>query len=92
MTQCRKVRKGQQLIYDPVAIDRFDPQVQIAPGTLVRVCRPYGCPPPNTMGHCHIEDQGSREFLGLVCTNSLCTKEEWDERRTAEREDPQGNE
>jgi hypothetical protein len=39
-------------------------------GTLVRVCTPYGCPPPNTMGHCFVETlQG--DFIGLVHTNSL---------------------
>ena len=41
-----------------------------ADGTRVRVVAPYGCPPPNTMGHCHIETLDGK-FIGLVSTASL---------------------
>ena len=37
---------------------------------LLEAAAPYGCPPPNIMGHCFVETlQG--EFIGLVQTTSL---------------------
>ncbi len=42
----------------------------ISDGTIVRVIRCHGCPPPNTMGHCHIATLEG-EFIGLVSTASL---------------------
>lgn len=41
------------------------------PGQLVRVVKLPGCPPPNTMGHAHIKDAQTGEFLGLCDTRSL---------------------
>jgi hypothetical protein len=35
--------------------------------------QPYGCPKPNTMGHCFVETLDGK-FIGLVSTASL-TKE-----------------
>ena len=39
-------------------------------GSLVRVCHPRGCPPPNTMGHAHVETLEGK-FIGLVACASL---------------------
>lgn len=65
-----RVRKGSVYTYQPVLIDRCDARTNLRPGSLVRVIHPHGCPPPNTMGHCHIEDMAGR-FVGLVCVGSL---------------------
>jgi hypothetical protein len=64
-----KVRTGASYIYEPVSWDRFDPKTTLKGGETVTVVHAYGCPPPNTMGHCHIDHNG--EFAGLVCTASL---------------------
>jgi hypothetical protein len=42
---------------------------------VVRVCTPYGCPPPNTMGHCFVETLEGK-FIGLVSTASLHKRED----------------
>jgi hypothetical protein len=39
-------------------------------GDVVRVVNLHGCPPANTMGHCHVETLAG-EFAGLVFCNSL---------------------
>ena len=75
----RKVRKGQCLFYYPNVLDMFDARTDLKSGEEVRVIHPKGCPPPNTMGHCHVERVTTGEFVGLVCTNSLHTKEEMEE-------------
>lgn len=71
MTTFKKVKAGTMYKYDPVMIDRVDPRLleTIKPGDVVEVVKLNGCPPPNTMGHCHIKKDG--KFIGLVCTNSL---------------------
>lgn len=79
----RRVRTNSNYYYDPVGWDRVDPPWGVThgtlePGDLVKVIRIYGCPPPNTMGHAHI-NKGT-EFAGLVHTNSLIPKKEWKER------------
>ena len=69
-----KVRKGQVCIFKAVGYDLFDRKENTpADGTVVRVCTPYGCPPPNAMGHCFVEDMNGN-FLGLVSTASLNKK------------------
>jgi hypothetical protein len=66
-----KVRKGTVYEFRAVGWDIFD-RNRNTPGNgmLVRVCHPRGCPPPNTMGHCHVETLDG-EFIGLVSTASL---------------------
>lgn len=70
-----KVRKGQILYYFPNGLDRFDGRTNLKEGDRVKVIVPHGCPPPNTMDHCHVGDPETGEFIGLVCTASLHTKE-----------------
>jgi hypothetical protein len=71
-----KVRKGQVLVFDAAGWDVvFRNSNTPANGTVVRVCTPYGCPPPNTMGHCFVETL-ERKFIGLVSTASLHKKED----------------
>jgi len=66
-----KVRKGAVYFFNAVGLDRFDRRANTPDdGTIVRVCTPYGCPPPNTMGHCFVETLEGK-FIGLVCTGSL---------------------
>lgn len=70
----RRVRCRQKYIYRPVLMDITDPPYGVTkgflqPGDIVTPVNLPGCPPPNTMGHCHIVKDKS--FMGLVCTNSL---------------------
>jgi len=66
-----KVRKGAVYLFEAAGFDCFDRRENTpANGTLVRVCTPHGCPPPNTMGHCFVETLAG-EFIGLVSTASL---------------------
>ena len=65
-----KVRKGQTYVYVPCSWDIIDPKTTLKEGDMCRVVHPHGCPPPNTMNHCHVETQ-SGEFLGLVSVFSL---------------------
>lgn len=67
----KRVVKGRTYTYQPAGWDIFDPRVKIAPGTRVRVVHPHGCPPPNTMGHAHVEDADTGRFVGLVSVASL---------------------
>jgi hypothetical protein len=64
-----KVRAGRKYIYDPVLLDLVDGRTALKKGDVVTVVKLHGCPPPNTMGHCHVDKDG--EFAGLVCCNSL---------------------
>ena len=66
-----KVRKGQVFVFQANGWDRFDRRSNTPEdGTVVRVCTPHGCPPPNAMGHCFVEDMAGK-FIGLVSTSSL---------------------
>lgn len=65
-----KVRTGRTYVYDPVPMDCFDARTTLRKGDMVKVIKLPGCPPPNTMNHCHIEDMDGN-FRGLVCCNSL---------------------
>ncbi len=69
----RKVRTGARYRFDPVPMDRFDPPFDVKAGETVVVVKLRGCPPPNTMGHCHVNVRrgGEWTFGGLVCCNSL---------------------
>ena len=65
-----KVRAGRTYLFHPVPMDRFDPKSTATHGQRVKVVKLPGCPPPNTMGHCHIATEQD-VFLGLVHCNSL---------------------
>jgi hypothetical protein len=65
-----KVKTGRWYTFQPVGMDLYDSCASVAPGSRVQVKRLPGCPPPNTIGHCHIVDAAGR-FAGLVLTNSL---------------------
>ena len=69
-----KVRKGQVLYYWPNGLDRMDARTDLKEFEQVKVIHPHGCPPPNTMGHCHVERMDGT-FAGLVHTNSLHTEQ-----------------
>lgn len=66
----KRVKTGKLYIYEPVGMDLWDSRALVEPGTKVMVIHAYGCPPPNTMGHCHIATLDDK-FAGLVLTNSL---------------------
>lgn len=66
----RKVKTKCWYTFQPVGMDLYDSRASVPPGSRVQVVRLHGCPPPNTMGHCHIVDAAGR-FAGLVLTNSL---------------------
>lgn len=67
----KRVRAGVTYRYQPVGMDVYRPASHAEPGQLVTVFNVFGAPRANTMGHCHIKDADTGEFLGLVLTNSL---------------------
>jgi hypothetical protein len=68
----QRVRVGQRFTWEPVMLDACDPRLAwLAKGTELRVINLRGCPPANTMGHCYVETVAEKEFVGLVCCNSL---------------------
>lgn len=70
-----KVRVGSVYVFKANGWDVFDRKSNTpADGTIVRVCKPYGCPPPNAMGHCFVETMEGK-FIGLVSTSSLSKQE-----------------
>ena len=80
----KKVRAGQTFYFVPVMIDATHPPYNVEPGDFVKVVNLPGCPKANTMGHAHVNvimkangvaTPGT--FGGLVCTNSLVTREEY---------------
>jgi len=64
------MRKGTVCRYEPALLDRIDGRTGLRSGDIVRVCQPYGCPKPGTMGHAHVETVDG-EFIGLVQCASL---------------------
>ena len=66
----KRVRTGSWYTYNPVMFDKLNPPFGVEPGDRVKVVRLPGCPPPNTMGMCHVADENGK-FAGMVCTNSL---------------------
>ena len=64
-----KVKANSYYKYNPVGLDRWDSRTNLESGDIVQVKKIPGCPPPNTMGHCHVYFDG--KFAGLVLTNSL---------------------
>jgi hypothetical protein len=66
-----RVRKGGIYEFEACGWDIFDRKENTpANGTIVRVCTPHGCPPPNAMNHCFVETLDGK-FIGLVSCNSL---------------------
>jgi len=66
----KRVRLGSRYRYEPCVLDKLHVCSDARPGDIVQVCKPYGCPPPNTMGQCHVQTPEGK-FLGLVSTASL---------------------
>jgi len=81
----KRVRVNSCYIYDPVAIDRINAKFTLDRGSKVKVINQHGCPPANTMGHCYIGDPNDGKFIGMVCTNSLCSITEWKQVQREER-------
>lgn len=80
----KRVRAGQHFYYVPVMLDALFPPHNVEVGDFVTVVNLPGCPKANTMGHCHVNLTMKAngvctpgEFGGLVCTNSLVTREEY---------------
>jgi hypothetical protein len=69
MATFTRVKVGKVYTFDPVMMDLCDPKTKLKKGDKVKVVNLRGCPPANTMGHCHVEFNG--EFAGLVHCNSL---------------------
>jgi hypothetical protein len=68
----KKVRLHVAYTFQPAGWDLFMPEHYSAtPGQRVRVVQLPSAPRPNTMGHAHIPDATTGEFLGLVSTASL---------------------
>lgn len=72
MATFTKVRANSEYYYNPVGMDKWDARTSLKVGDKVKVVNLRGCPPANTMGHCHVTLDGN--FAGLVLCNSL-TKE-----------------
>ena len=72
-----KVRANQVYYYHPNLLDRCDARTSLKSGNMVRVVNLPGCPKANTMGHCHVADPSTGQFIGLVHCNSLHTKAEY---------------
>jgi hypothetical protein len=72
-----KVRVQVIYTFHPVGYDLLMPEHYSArAGQSVRVIQLPGAPKANTMGHCHIADARTGEFLGMVSTASLTRKGE----------------
>ena len=59
-----KVKANSYYKYSPVGLDRWDARTNLMHGDIVQVKNIPGCPPANTMGHCHVYYNG--KFAGLV--------------------------
>lgn len=66
-----KVRVNSLYRFDPCIVDIAHPPYNVSKGDIVRVKNLFGCPPANTMNHCHVVNPFTGEFLGLVHTSSL---------------------
>ena len=66
-----KVRANSKYVYNAAGYDRVDPKATgLTNGDVVTVVKLIGCPPPNTMGHAHVNGPDGK-FAGLVDTLSL---------------------
>lgn len=72
-----RVRHGMKRFYRPVPLDQYDPpHGNPQPGDALTVVKLNGCPPPGTMGMCHVNFTETGKFAGLVCVNSLVKESE----------------
>lgn len=69
-----RVRAGQRFVYQPVGCDCWDARSTLRPGDVVQVVKLPGCPPPGTMGHCHVSHPDCP--IALVLVNSLLPVED----------------
>lgn len=69
-----KVRANAVYVYRPCVLDVTDARTSLTTGTRVRVKNLRGCPPCNTMAHCHVVHPETGVLIGLVCTASLARK------------------
>ena len=72
-----RVRVNSVYYYVPNLLDRCDARTELKSGDTVRVVNLHGCPTANTMGHCHVANPSTGQFIGLVHVNSLHTKAEY---------------
>ena len=72
-----RVRANSVYYYVPNLLDRCDARTELKSGDTVRVVNLHGCPKANTMGHCHVVNPSTGQFIGLVHVNSLHTKAEY---------------
>jgi hypothetical protein len=74
----KRVRVNAHYYYLPVLIDKVNGHAtDIAEGEELVVVNLPGCPKANTMGHCYVNHVSTGKFAGLVCTNSLVTRDEY---------------
>lgn len=71
-----KVRVKAKYVFNPCGWDICDPPYGVQAGILkagdiVQVTNLPGCPRAGTMGHCHVQNPETKQFLGLVQVNSL---------------------
>jgi hypothetical protein len=64
-----RVQANREYIFYPNMLDKIDGRTELVPGSIVKVVKLPGCPPPNAMQHAHVMYDG--KFAGLVHTNSL---------------------
>lgn len=66
-----KVRAGSTYRFVPNLMDQIHVCApSLRPGDIVKVTAMRGCPPPNTMGQCHVIGPDGK-FAGMVSCNSL---------------------
>ena len=66
----QRVRAGSRYRFDPCILDQLHVCSNASPGDVVQVVKRHGCPPPNTLGQCHIQSLEGK-FLGMVSIASL---------------------
>lgn len=65
-----RVKAGAFYRFTPNLLDQIHQCADLRPDAVVQVVRLRGCPPPNTMGQCHVNGPDGR-FAGMVSCNSL---------------------
>ena len=77
MNRNNRVRVNSLYYYVPNLLDQLDGRTGLQHGDLVKVVNLPGCPRAGTMGHAHVADPITGDFIGLVHVNSLHTKREY---------------
>lgn len=65
-----RVTTGRAYVFQPNMLDQIHQCANLKPGDRVTVVKLRGCPPPNTMGQCHVNGPDGK-FAGMVSCNSL---------------------